>query len=520
MKSSNQARRRHRIHRGPAERKRTAQGAAAVECELKFGVPDEAWDPLVRELSGPDTRLLPLHAVYQDVPGGALARAAIALRVRREPAGWIQTLKTPGVHSLGRLEDEVALGGGDDATPPKADLQRHTLPTAQAVLRTALGLGKAEPLPAVLPVFEVKVQRRTRRIMQGRSVIEVALDEGHVQANGRRRTVRELELELVDGNVRDLLAMARKWRERWGLWLSTASKAARGDRLAQGDLYGPPVGAVPPALPGKPRMGPFTAAVLDACLAQVMGNASEVAAGSQADDHVHQVRVGLRRLRTALRELPTLAGDRKRFEPVLVNVFRGLGERRDRTHVLRTIAPLVEAAGGRPLRVPAGFHDGADPGALVRGADFQDALLRLLDRAEELRRQEGEPVRRTLREHLKRLHKQVTREGRRFTRLSQDSQHGVRKRLKRLRYLGEFAAPLFPSKAVERYLACLKPAQDALGQYNDEIMAEELYEELVGADPGARFGAEWLRSRRSGEASKCGKSLRKLEKARPFWKKR
>lgn len=520
MKGMTQARRQRRVHRGPARRRQAPAGPSSAERELKFGVPDEAWEALAQDMSGPDTQLVPLHAVYQDLPGRELGRAAIALRVRREPGGWIQTLKAPGAHSLERLEDEVPIGHLRDDAPPNADLGRHQSPAAQAVLRAALGFGDAETLPDVHPVFEVKVQRRTRRVVQGRSIIEVALDEGQILAGGRSQTVRELELELVQGNVRDLLAMARKWRERWGLWLSTASKAARGDRLARGDLYGPPVGATPPAVPGKPRMGPFTAAVLHSCLAQVMANASEVAAGSQADDHVHQVRVGLRRLRTALRELPTLAADRRRFEPVLIDVFRELGELRDRTHVLRTIAPLVEAAGGRPLRVPAGFHDGVDPGALVRGGDFQDSLLSLLARAEEVREQEGEPVRRTLRKHLERLHKQVTREGRRFTRLSEDSQHSVRKRVKRLRYLGEFAAPLFPAKAIERYLARLKPAQDALGQYNDEIMAEGLYEELVGADPGARFGAEWLRSRRTGEARDCRKSLRKLENARPFWEKR
>ncbi|HSW18484.1 MAG TPA: CHAD domain-containing protein, partial [Ramlibacter sp.] len=282
----------------------------------------------------------------------------------------------------------------------------------------------------------------------------------------------------------------------------------------------PAVAAAALQLRAKPRMGEFTAAVLHECMAQVVGNASEIAAGSLADEHVHQVRVGLRRLRTALRELPGLSGARESFEPVLVRVFQGLGERRDRTHVLRTIAPQVEAAGGPPLRVPAHFHEGADAGELVRASDFQDALLALFDHAEEARRTRGEPVRRAMRPPLDKLQKQVTREGRRFTRLAQEEQHQVRKRLKRLRYLSEFVAPLFSKKSVQRYLAGVKPAQEALGLYNDEIIAQAIYEELEASDPGARFGALWLQSRRAGEAKSCRKSLRALESAQAFWEKR
>jgi CHAD domain-containing protein len=129
-------------------------------------------------------------------------------------------------------------------------------------------------------------------------------------------------------------------------------------------------------------------------------------------------------------------------------------------------------------------------------------------------------VRTTLRAQLAGLHKRVTRDGRKFTRLSEDDQHQVRKRLKRLRYLSEFVARIYPAKAVSRYLSNIKPAQDALGQYNDEITAQAIYEELSATDPGARFGVEWLQARRRGEAKACRKTLRKLEASEPFWRRK
>jgi CHAD domain-containing protein len=357
--------------------------------------------------------------------------------------------------------------------------------------------------------------------VQGESIIELAMDEGQVLASGRSRVVRELELELVEGDVRDLLALARRWRARFGLWLSTASKAARGYQLLSGDVYGPPVSAGSLKLAPKSSMGEFTAAVLDSCMEQVIANASELAAGSQADEHIHQARVGLRRLRTALRELPTLAGDSERYEPVLVEVFRALGERRDRTHVLRNIEPLVEAAGGAPLRVPSEFHEGPDPGNLVRSDDFQDALFGLLICAEQARASPpGGGVRGAMHGRLSRLHKQVMRDGRRFTHLEEVRQHRVRKRLKRLRYLCEFMAPLYSKDAVDRYLAEIKPAQDTLGHYYDEIMAQRMFDELAHTDPGARFGVEWLQARRPMEAKACRRTLRKLKSADGFWTKK
>ena len=51
------------------------------------------------------------------------------------------------------------------------------------------------------------------------------------------------------------------------------------------------------------------------------------------------------------------------------------------------------------------------------------------------------------------------RDGRKFEKLATERQHRVRKRLKRLRYLGEFLAPLFGKDDTEAFLARLKPCR-------------------------------------------------------------
>ena len=495
------------------------QDVAGAERELKFEVPAAAWDGLRKEMKAAGAQAADLHAIYHDTADGLLARAKLSLRLRREHGHWVQTLKAPGGQVFERVEDEVPLGPVRRGKPPVLDPGRHTPRAAREALRQALGLDQDAAWPALPPAFEVKVRRHAVRVHAGRSVVELALDEGQVLAAGCSRPIRELELELVEGSMQDLLVLARQWRSRGRLCLSTASKAARGHLLVAGELYGPAVGASAPRLPDKPGMGEFAAAVLDACMDQVVGNAGEIAAGSQSEEHVHQLRVGIRRLRTALRELPGFAGERARREPILLEVFRALGERRDRSHVLQAVAPLVEAAGGKPLRIPRAFQEGADPADLVRADAFQDAVLGLILRAQQERSAAGGRVRKTVRSHLRELHEQVTQDGKRFPKLDQDRQHRVRKRLKRLRYLGEFAAPLYPAGAVRRSMARIKPAQDALGQFNDEIMAQGLFEELAQSDPDALFAVHWLQERRPAQAKACRKTLQRLAAARPFWEK-
>ena len=81
--------------------------------------------------------------------------------------------------------------------------------------------------------------------------------------------------------------------------------------------------------------------------------------------------------------------------------------------------------------------------------------------------------------------RQVTEDGGQFRDLPEEDQHAVRKRLKRLRYLSEFVAPLFRQSRVERYLGGLRPAQDALGDYNDALVAGQLARKAARQPPPA-----------------------------------
>ena len=502
-----------------------------TEFELKLEIPDARREEVVAAFG--KARSQRLRARYFDTADGHLARAGIVVRVRKEGSHWVQTGKAAGDSALRRLEHNVALPLVPASEAPAVDLSRHDHTPLGGRIRKALGLRSrdrnsdehGDGFPPLVAVFETNVLRRTRIAKSGDSVVEIALDQGVVLAGERHLPLYELEFELKDGRPEDAVRLARTWCVRHGLFLSSISKSQKGKRLA---AQAGNTATVPPrATKAKPAQFPrdsagpaVLAAVVHACLEQILPNASDVASGSDDAEVIHQLRVGIRRLRTALRELDGLAdGIDPQWEKPWVKVFRALGEHRDSGFLAHTLQPQLEAVGGPALPVLADAKP-ADPVAAVRSAAFQGAMMDLLAFAHGTPASANDVEPKALvRARLQKLWRQLLKDGRGYTSLDEEAQHRVRKRLKRLRYVGELAVPLFASGKVEHFLAELKDAQDALGQYNDELMALQHYSMLSTSDPRAWFGVGWLGARRAANAAACQQDLIALAKTKPYWKK-
>jgi len=483
-----------------------------TEFELKLEIPAGKLAAVQAAVAAEPTTRVHLRALYIDTPDRVLARHGIALRLRQENGRWVQTCKAPGSGPVERFEHNATIDASSDDAPPP-DVARHDGTPLGDRLRAALGAAKD---PRWDVVFETDVQRVLREVRQGASTLELALDEGRILAGGREHAVREVEVELKEGRPQDAVRFARHWAARHGLWLSIISKAQRGRLLAEGRTAGEAVHAQPVRYPRKASSGEVVRAVLASCLAHVIGNASEIAAGSEDEEHVHQLRVGIRRLRTALRELQSLAPVDAGCEPALVAAFRALGEQRDQAQVLRSFAPRIEAAGGpRPQALAQPVAPSA-PGEVVRAPEFQDAMLELLGQQLDIADECRSP-RKPLRRGLQRLRRQVVRDGRQFAALEPALQHRVRKRLKRLRYLADFAEPLFPAHGQHAFIEALKPVQDALGANNDLLVALQVYRDMAQNDAPALFGVGWLTAQLEPQVRACEKALRRLAKADPFW---
>jgi triphosphatase len=493
-----------------------------TEFELKFEIPPAHLKSVaVAVLDGTASRQR-LQASYFDTPDGALARHGIVVRLRKEGRRWVQTAKGPTPDLLERLEHNAALPLQRAGAVPALDLSRHGATPVGKAIKKALGLKGDESYPSLELLYGTDVQRITRRVACGASVVEVALDQGRVFADGHSVPICELEIELKEGTPTDAVALALQWCTEHGLWMSTSAKSMKGQRLRSATPFGEATPATAPEFSRQASAHVMVTAVVQACLSQILPNMSELASGSNHPDHIHQLRVGIRRLRTALRELDGLTdGLDSTWEPCLVEVFRALGAHRDNNHLAHVLQPELLAAGGPELGFDAVESDIPDPGKTVRDPEFQAVLLGLLGfvyrEAPEAAAADAS-LKKTVSQLLDKLHTRALKDGRKFLTLDEAEQHGVRKRLKRLRYLLEFVGPLFSPGKVKQIATALKPVQDALGQYNDELMALHALRTLAAHDPNAWFGIGWLSARRQPNARRCLKEIKAFADIKPFWR--
>ena len=506
----------------PRRRGGQATLQAMSEIELKFGVDPARAATIDAALRRAGARSRAIESRYFDTPDHALAEAGLALRLRRSARTWEQTLKAPAEGLGERLEETVRRPGRWDADGPPLIPSLHHGTAAGELLRAALGEGAS-----LAPVHTCSVVRRSIEIEAWDGRVELAFDRGEIRTGDASTPVCELEYELKAGDVRALLAFGRAGVREHGLWLDTVSKAARGDRLARGETKVTAVKAKPPALRQGMTGRAMFRAVLEACLDQVLANASEIAAGQRDDEAIHQLRVGLRRTRTAWRELAPLAetsGDVDWQEP-LADAFRALGAYRDRTTVVASLQARLADSGSPQPTLPADGAEPADPVGVVRSTDFQCALLdglalTLEGAADPGAGSGGDPMD-FIASRLDRLEKHLRRAAKRFEQAGPGDQHQARKRLKRLRYLAEMVGGLYKSEQVKRYLDRLAPAQDALGAHVDLLVGLDMARASAEAGHAeAWFNVGWLAAQLGPSARGCRKALRRAARAEPFWKRR
>ena len=508
---------------------------AMSETELKYQVPAAAAAAVDASLRRHGARAVRIESRYYDSSDGRLAAAAISLRLRKAGGRWEQTVKAPGRHALDRLEETTPRPGRWARAGPPIDPSLHDGTAAGAALASALRGDGSVPAALELAYTSI-VRRRALEATLARARVEIAFDRGAILAGELSEPICEVEYELKRGAAAALVELARAGIAAHGLWLSTLSKSARGDALARRGGRHAAVKAQAPALRKDMAPAALRRALLKVCFEQVGANASVLASGQLDDEVVHQLRVGLRRLRTVARELMAEGGAPPDWDAPLTQAFRALGEYRDSTTVAAAISERLAAAGSPDPVLRAPGPEPIDPVALVRGGDFQVGLLGVVDDLmvearptplDAVAVDPGAPLPATatravdtaaIATRLDALHAGLKKAAKRFASLDDLRRHEVRKRLKRLRYLAELIGPVYRQRAVERYLEKLRPAQDELGAYVDNALALRLARERVEAgDARAWFNVGWLRAQVPRGVKRCRRALAQAALARPFW---
>jgi triphosphatase len=268
------------------------------ETELKFEVTPRDLRKLraARALQRRPLKEENLVSVYFDTPNHTLARNDVTLRVRHNGDKRLQTVKSGGlVNSFRRGEWEHQIRGD--------------VPNLRKAQDTALAALLTKKLKRTLkPIFETRIHRTSVPVRRNRSRIEVVLDEGQVRAGRQSAPIGELELELKRGKASDLFKLAREMVRLVPATLALKSKSKRGY-----DLLENKTAEVVRAETIRLQNGMTTAdafrAISRSTLRQISGNA--VALARSDSEGVHQMRVGLRRLRAAISLFSKFLGDKQ-----------------------------------------------------------------------------------------------------------------------------------------------------------------------------------------------------------------
>lgn len=515
------------------------------EQELKLHVPRTSRASVERAMQRGAVKRVQLRAKYFDTPDRALVKAGIALRLRQEGRQWVQTIKMAGEHTLDRIELNHPV------STPVLDL---------SVYQDLPGYKKLAKVADTLTVrYETNIRRMHRNIRTAAGVVEVCYDLGTITAGDISLPVSELEFEKVSGQLQAVFLLGLKWQASHGLLLDLRSKAERGDKLAAlaerlaalGDLddvaarverarvvasFWSPRPIQPVTLKPSMTCAQALSTVMQECIEQIARNSAVLAqvdtAGiclSATPEHTHQLRVGMRRLRSAwslFGPLTTLPPQTWRDE--IKQHFINLGDSRDDDVLRDTVLPVLNAAGQPPVNLASTVTEDAAP-KLAASVAFQTWQIEMLAwavgahpiQSPVIGSVETEPakspaIRSALRARLHKWHKQVLQDGLRFEELEIEAKHALRKRAKRLRYGLQFSESLLPARRLVRYRKQLARIQDILGEMNDLYVARERFETIRETQPGAWFAVGWIASRLDALTAEAKKAFETLKQTSEF----
>jgi inorganic triphosphatase YgiF len=513
------------------------------EIELKFVIDEAATRRLrtrvkaLKLASGaPKTRLV--RSIYLDTPESALRKAGISLRLRRDGRRWVQTVKTTAPPRSGLREVAEV-----ESPAPGGHLALQAIPDPVVRDKVWQCVNGAQ----LQPISESVMKRTGIELVLDGTRAELDIDVGEIRAAGRSAALREAEIELLDGNPRALYDIAHVLFPDGGLNFSRLSKAARGYLLAEQGFVEPPLRPRPP---GPVALHPAQTAeqaardILRECFDQIAANTVVVL---QLDDPEgpHQLRVGLRRLRSAFSVFSTVLASPEitRLQEEARSVGQEVGRLRDLDVIANDIVKREAAAHpeepGIATLMPAidrrAVELRGEVQRLLAGPRTQTFLIDLA-RFVETRgwlvpedfgqtARLAEPVMRLAEEALNKRWKKVGKRARALETLGDAERHDLRKQLKKLRYAADFLSPLFPQRRVEPFLKRLRKLQNVFGELNDAAMIKTMFSgaEAMGAgDPAAQRAVGWVLGASQARAAIGWAGVRdlwrELEDTRPFWK--
>jgi inorganic triphosphatase YgiF len=482
-----------------------------MEIELKFQLPESKKKTVLQTLNKQKAQKIQLQAKYYDTADRLLAKNYVAIRLRQEGEHWVQTFKAASKNHLQRIEEDIYLGKCEQEPELDLSLYQHNR-TVQTVLREILG-----DAPAKLELqFQTDVQRSFHVFEFQDSQIEVCLDDGEIRTPTDQAKICEVEFELKQGAAQDLIDFAKTWVDKYQLWLDVRSKAERGNLLAVGKRVSPATKAKMLNLASELSAEQSLKLIVENTLNQILPNAAAIADGVAEADHIHQARVGLRRLRSALKHFSNWSAQiDPTWENELAELFRALGQSRDHDAIQDSVIPLIKQS--CDFEFPLGAEIDSNIAKLFSGAKTTQLFLSLFsfiycgDKSKS-------KLSKQVAKSLSKLFHKILIDATQFSTLTVEKQHRTRKRIKQLRYCIDFISRLYPEKEVQQFLNKLEPIQEYLGFYNDLFVAEQVFKQQAAEQPQFLFALGWVKAQQPHVAKKADKKLQHLSAKDIFWK--
>jgi len=488
----------------------------ATETEIKLSLSARSANELAKHalLNGVAPQRQLLVNTYYETPDNRLRNQGVVVRHRQKGKQCLLTVKTAPELTAGlarRREWEFPSRAGEfDFSQVDSRSIRTLLESVRSELR---------------PVSTTRFRRDSWLLDPRTGVrIELALDRGWIEAGGRREAVREIELELLTGSLADLFALVADLQASVPLHPEVLSKSERAHRL----LLAQPLTAVKslpvPLAAEMPSIAAFRTIVL-ACLGHLQSNEKGVCE-SEDPEFVHQARVAIRRLRSAIRLWQPLLPEEfvARFDPLWRDLGTKLGETRN-WDVFRdeTLPILGEAFPGSDLdrlarhAVKSCANSRRDTRKALRSPEYSRLLIGFTAAVLGLTAAGAGKLGVFVPPCLKRRAKRVKERARAAAGPDVAARHRLRVAFKQLRYAVEFFSPILSAPHLNRYLQAATALQELLGRLNDLAVASQLISEALPGRKGEAI-VHWLAIRSESLLPEFGRLLDEFQQQRAPWK--
>ena len=452
-------------------------------------------------------RSIAMEVVWHDTPDGSLAASGLTLSERR--LGRVRIWRLAALHA--------------DAPGVRARL------LAEADAPEALGHALPAPL---LPVAACAGRLRTLPLdPAGAGAVAISMLEGQLRAVADEHPVCRVRVHAVTDP-----ALARTLAGPLDLTVATDTLAAAALAVAGRAVPAP----TPPALAAGESVSAAFATLLARQTGVLLRVAPEAAAGDGTEP-VHQMRVALRRLRSAerlfrravdcpalqavmpeLRALSARLGPARDWDVFGAGAGRSVGAAfpddpavarllaaaaRKRAESYAALAAFLRGPEFRALGISLAWLAAHRPWETLPPADAvqADALVQPLEAfaARALRRRFGH----------------VMQPGADLSQMAPEDLHALRIQAKRLRYAAEFFAPLYAPRPVRRFIRRVTAVQDRLGELNDGTVAAGLMAALGGAERGHAAGIVrgYVAGAHADAAAQVARAWRRLRRLTAFW---